>query len=273
MNPKFIQVKGHKIACYESNSEGYPVIMLHGNSLSANTFRDQIENDLFSSYRIISFDFPGHGLSENAKDPEKMYTLSGYADLVAEFVKKLNVEQAVFVGHSLGGHVTLHSIEKLNNVIKGIAIFGTPPISIPMNMEVAYHPNPAFVLAFKDSLTKEELLQLAGSYINQNGSLLDEIAESISTTDPKMRIVMGESTGRGEFIPELEVLNNSGIPIAVLHGEKDSMINPAYFTSIKLKNFWRNSAQLIKDSGHCPQIEKPDVFNKILIDFLDDSIK
>lgn len=273
MKTQFLNFDGIKIAWYESKSEGYPVILLHGNSLSANTFRNQFENELFSSYRLITFDFPGHGKSEKAKNPEKMYTLFGYSDFLTEFVQRLNIKESIFVGHSMGGHIALHSIEKLNGVIKGIAIFGTPPVSMPMNMELAYHPNPAFALAFKESHTKDELTQLASSYINQNGSLLEEIAESIATTDPKIRRIMGESTGRGEFIHELEVLNKSGIPIAILHGEKDSMINPKYFSSIEVNNFWRNTTQIIEGSGHCPQLEKPEDFNKILIDFLEDIVR
>lgn len=272
MREQFITINEQKIAWYESKPEGYPVILLHGNSLSANTFRNQFESESLSNFRLISFDFPGHGQSEKAKDPEKMYTLFGYADFLAKFVQQLKIDEAIFIGHSMGGHIILHSIEKLNAVIKGIVIFGTPPVGIPMNMELAYHPNPAFTLAFKETHTKDELTQLAASYIHKKGSLLEEITESISVTDPKMRRIMGESTGRGEFVHELEILNKSAIPIAVIHGEKDSMINPKYFSSIDLKNFWRNEAQIIRDAGHCPQLEKPDEFNSILRDFLDDIV-
>lgn len=272
MREQFLTINEQKIAWYESKTTGFPVILLHGNSLSAKTFRHQIDSENLSGYRLISFDFPGHGESERAKEPEKMYTLFGYADFLTEFVQQLKIEEAIFVGHSMGGHITLHSIEKLNAVIKGIVIFGTPPVMVPMDMELAYHPNPAFALAFKDSLTQDELRKLAGSFINNNDLLIEEIAEYITNTDPKMRLIMGESTGRGEFIHELEVLNKSAIPIAVIHGEKDSMINPKYFSSIELKNFWRNEAQIIQNSGHCPQLEKPVEFNSILKDYLDDLI-
>lgn len=272
MKTQYLTISGQKVAWYESKPEGFPIILLHGNSLSANTFGNQFESESLSNYRLITFDFPGHGQSEKAKDPEKMYTLFGYSDLVAAFVNQLNIAEAIFVGHSMGGHVTLHSIQQLQEKMKGIVIFGTPPISIPMDMELAYHPNPAFALAFKDALTNDELLQLAGSFINNNDSLLEEIAATIANADPKMRLIMGESTGKGEFIHELEALNKSAIPIAVIHGEKDSMINPKYFSSIDIKNFWRKEAQIIKDSGHCPQLEKPEEFNRVLKDFIDDLI-
>jgi len=47
------------------------IFLLHGNSLNASLFMWMADSDLFSEYRIISIDLPGHGKSAKSDNPEK----------------------------------------------------------------------------------------------------------------------------------------------------------------------------------------------------------
>src|SRR3989304_7031405 len=113
MQHKEIQINGKKIAYYESDGKGQAVVMIHGTSLSSLSFRKQFESPLGERYRLIAIDLPGHGMSDNALEPEKTYTLPGNADILVSFVKQLGLQKAVFVGWSLGAYVTLEAADRL----------------------------------------------------------------------------------------------------------------------------------------------------------------
>ena len=130
MNKKIVSVGNQLIAYYDTPSEGLPVLMLHGNSLSSDTFLAQFENEALSEFRLITFDLPGHGDSAPAPDPEKGYSLPGFSTLLPGFIEELGIAGCVLVGHSLGGHIILDSLPEIQTA-KGIMIFGTPPIELP----------------------------------------------------------------------------------------------------------------------------------------------
>ena len=54
---------------------GQTVVLVHGNSLSARTYKMQFKSKMAEKYRLITFDLPGHGNSEVAKDPATMYSI------------------------------------------------------------------------------------------------------------------------------------------------------------------------------------------------------
>ena len=59
MRQKSIQFDGVKVAYYESDDKGKPIVFVHGNSLSAAIFVKQfIDPILVEKYRIIAIDLP-----------------------------------------------------------------------------------------------------------------------------------------------------------------------------------------------------------------------
>ncbi len=58
------------------------------------------------------------------------------------------------------------------------------------------------------------------------------------------------------------------MPIAVLNGAEDPLINLDYLDSISFKNLWRGQCQRIAGAGHAPFLQKPTVFNEMLNEYL-----
>lgn len=72
------------------------LLLLHGNSSSSKIFRHMLDSPtLTSQYRVISFDYPSHGASSNALNPEHDYTQRGYAELAVHILKHLRIESVV----------------------------------------------------------------------------------------------------------------------------------------------------------------------------------
>ena len=64
----------------ESGGSGTAVLMIHGNSSSGAVFRNQMTGPLGERYHLIAPDLPGHGDSGDAIDPDRSYSMEGYAD-------------------------------------------------------------------------------------------------------------------------------------------------------------------------------------------------
>lgn len=98
-------VEGAAIAYEESGSgDGLPLLFLHGWTSDRSTWRHQIP--AFSHrHRCIAIDLPGHGGSDPV--PGARYDIAFHAGRLAAFIAQLGLEDAVPVGHSLGGILAL----------------------------------------------------------------------------------------------------------------------------------------------------------------------
>ena len=88
MEPRMLQLGSQKIAYYESQGTGHPVMLIHGNSSSGLVYRHQIQGALGEKHRLVAIDLPGDGKSEPAAELSA-YGLPGYAAIVAAAAEKL----------------------------------------------------------------------------------------------------------------------------------------------------------------------------------------
>jgi pimeloyl-ACP methyl ester carboxylesterase len=106
MKTQKIDTPNGAIAVHESAGQGPPVVFIHGNSSSSRAFSRQLEGPLGRRLRLVAVDLPGHGKLADAKDPSA-YSLPGHARAVRAALDALGIDEAHFVGWSLGGHVAL----------------------------------------------------------------------------------------------------------------------------------------------------------------------
>ena len=265
---EYTSIINQKIAYSDNKADGQPLVFVHGNSLSSATFKHQLKDQTLSKYRLIAFDFPGHGDSSQAKEPEKIYSYAGFISVLLEFVDKLNLHEAVFVGHSLGGNVILDAVTRLPSA-KGFVIFGAPPISIPPDMGKYFLPNPVFPLAYKPDLTTNEINDLASAFVKKDIEIPGVIIEDIKRSHQEMRGYLGASLIPENLVNEAEIIENIDKPVAIFHGMNDQLVNGEYFKELNIPTLWQNEIKIIPDSGHCPQLENPEEFNLKLNEFLD----
>ena len=103
----FVEIDGLRIN-YIDEGSGTPVLLLHGWG-SSNAVYSGIINTLKGRCRLVAPDFPGCGGSDNMREP---WTLETYADFVLKFIKAVNLENPIMMGHSHGGRVTLYMTAK-----------------------------------------------------------------------------------------------------------------------------------------------------------------
>jgi pimeloyl-ACP methyl ester carboxylesterase len=83
---------------------GRPVLLLHGVTLSADIWHYQLDELARAGFRVLALDLRGHGRSEAGK---ARLTLARLAGDVEEVLRRLDLDDVVLVGHSMGGMVAL----------------------------------------------------------------------------------------------------------------------------------------------------------------------
>jgi len=86
----------------EGPRDGPVLMLLHGSNSSLQSWEPWVA-DLKRDHRVISFDFPGHGLTGPAKSG--VYTATSYLQIIEDVRKAAGVERAVVVGNSMGGYM------------------------------------------------------------------------------------------------------------------------------------------------------------------------
>lgn len=107
-----------RLACIQKG-EGIPVVLLHGFCERKEIWNHFIPA-LAKEAKVIAFDLPGFGKNK-ALDAD--ISIDYVAELVEIFLKSIEVRQAIIVGHSLGGYVTLALADQFPQLFSGLCLF------------------------------------------------------------------------------------------------------------------------------------------------------
>ena len=254
------------VAVRQTLGQKLPVLLLHGNSSSKDVFRHQMESRIGAQYRLIAMDFPGHGASGAAREPLRSYNFRGYADVALEVLEKLGIDHAVVLGWSLGGHVGLEMMTSFPGMI-GLMVTGAPPVGNTIEaIQAGFRPHPHLGLTGRLAFSDEEVDQFKAMTL---GSCADaDGADPVRRTDGRARALMFEHLLAGKASDQKRIAETSTIPLAVVNGADDPLVDTGYLTGLAFAKLWDRRCYLIPRTGHAPFLEAPEVFNQILARFL-----
>lgn len=106
----YLDINEYKIK-YKITGEGTDtVVLLQGWGTSCDIY-DSVAESISSKYRVIQFDMPGFGDSD---EPKEAWSVDGYADFFLELMQCLNIDKATLWGHSYGGRVIIKLLARDN---------------------------------------------------------------------------------------------------------------------------------------------------------------
>jgi non-heme chloroperoxidase len=114
---------------YKDSGTGQPIVFSHGWPLSADDWDNQMLFFGQRGYRVIAHDRRGHGRSSQTWDGNEMDT---YADDLAALTEKLDLKDAIHVGHSTGGGEVARYIGRhgTSRVAMAVLIGAVPPLML-----------------------------------------------------------------------------------------------------------------------------------------------
>jgi pimeloyl-ACP methyl ester carboxylesterase/disulfide bond formation protein DsbB len=258
------------VAVADTGGEGRPILFIHGNSACKEAFRNQFA-DFARDHRVIAFDLPGHGVSDNM-DPEAAYNAPAYAEIAEAVLDELGVAAPAVFGWSLGGYVALELAARGNVAVAALAIAGTSPLNVvPDDFAAGYNPDSHLVLAGKRYYSPQEARNFAGSATAPYSSDSAYMHKSFARTDGRARLFMMSRDGVTDWPRQMRMLREGKIPFAILIGSDDPFLNHAYIRDLPYGAIWSGKPYDIAEGKHAPFFNKAERFNEALRAFLRDA--
>src|ERR1700676_1216417 len=138
-----ITVKDGTTIYYKDWGKGQPIVFSHGWPLTADDWDGQMLFFGQRGYRVVAHDRRGHGRSTQTWDGNEMDT---YADDLAALTEKLDLKNAIHVGHSTGGGEVARYIGRHGSkrVAAAVLISAVPPLMVKTDKNPAGAPIEVF---------------------------------------------------------------------------------------------------------------------------------
>jgi pimeloyl-ACP methyl ester carboxylesterase len=256
-----VDIDGLRVA-FQRVGDGPPLVLLHGYvGDGPTTWRRQIEG-LSDEFTVVAWDAPGAGRSS---DPPETFGMAGYADCLAGFVERLNLERPHVAGLSFGGALALEFCRRHSAIpttlILASAYAGWAG-SLPA--EVAEQRlQQALVLA---DLSSDEfvgaLLPTMFSDATPKASV-DEFGATLRTFHPAGFRAMARASAE-DLRAALPLIN---VPTLLVYGDKD--VRAPLTVAENLHTAIPGSTLVVlPDAGHLCNIDAPEDFNRAVRTFL-----
>jgi non-heme chloroperoxidase len=214
---------------YKDWGTGQPIVFSHGWPLSADAWEDQMLFLTDRGYRCIAHDRRGHGRSSQPWDGNEMNT---YADDLAELVEKLDLKNAIHVGHSTGGGEVARYIGRhgTRRVAKAVLIGAVPPLMLKTSANPGGLPIDAFdqiragVLADRSQFFKDLTMPFYGA--NRPGA---KVSQGLRDSFWLQGMLAGHKAvydcikafSETDFSEDLKKFD---VPTLILHGDDDQIV-------------------------------------------------
>ncbi|SHF95423.1 Pimeloyl-ACP methyl ester carboxylesterase [Flavobacterium micromati] len=255
---KQIQFKNTQIS-FSDTGKGTAVVLLHG-FLENKSMWDFYIPEFAKKNRVIAIDLLGHGSTECLG---YVQTMEDNADAVHAVLLELRIRKAVFVGHSMGGYVTLAFAELYPDIIKGLVLLNS---SAKADSDERKINRDRAIKAVKQSFMNFVSLSIANLFSESNRERLSSEIEHVKKDALKTPLQGIVASLEGMKIrPDREILLHiTPFPKLLILGKKDPVLNyeetkdQIENTAVKLVTF---------PDGHMSHIENQDELLNVLLAF------
>jgi sigma-B regulation protein RsbQ len=237
--------------------DGRPMLFAHGFGCDQHMWRF-VAPAFAEDFRVILFDHVGAGASDlSAYDAEKYSTLDGYASDVLEICEALDLQEVVFVGHSVSSMIgTLAELREPER-FSALVMVGPSP---------RYIDDDQYVGGFGESDIQELLDSLDSNYLGWSSAMApvimgnpdrpelgEELTDSFCRTDPEIARRFATVTFLSDNREDLPRIST---PTLVLQCSND-VIAPLEVGEFVHKSVPGSTMRILEATGHCPNLSAP----------------
>ena len=268
----FVHVDGMRIHYQEFGDAAAPaVILVHGYTASSYSWRRSAPLIANAGFRVIAIDLVGSGYSDKPRYFE--YTIDAQARMITRFMDRLGIGAATIVGCSYGGAIAatiaLDSPERVDKLVLVDAVINDDLTSRPI-FRLASVPGVGEIvtpfLADSRAFTRRRshsTLAPANHHLITD-ERIDGILRPLHAADGHHSLLATSRNWHAERITRDAHLITQ--PTLIVWGEEDSVIpvRDGYTLRDSIPGL---RLLVIKDCGHVPQEERPDLFSKLVAEF------
>lgn len=259
---QFVEVNGAKIF-YQMSGQGQPMLLIHGYPLSGALF-SRVRGALSQKYQVITIDQRGYGKSTAPGVPDQIAT---YAQDALSVLDKLNVQQAIIGGHSMGGPVTLQMYNMAPQRFRGMILIDTnAAAALPMEAGlwqgfVTYVQQNGIDQKYVAALMKD---MLTGKTRMDQPELVTYLTEVIKAASKDAAIGGAKAlAGRPDFT---SILPQIKVPTLVFVGVDDPLY-PYEIAQMMQKAIPGSFLALIPSGAHAAIFGVPDASSKAILEW------
>jgi pimeloyl-ACP methyl ester carboxylesterase len=230
------------------NGSGEPLILIHGFCLTGTCFEKQVSL-LSDKFKVIVPDLPGVGASPYSEH----FSMEKCADELKHSLDREGIKNAVMIGHSMGGYVTLSFAKKYGSDLKGFGLLHSTAnpdnderkakrdqaVRVIMENGYEYYISrfipPLFAETFKDAETIQALIK--------DGIRTDSKAINAQLMAMKTRP------------SSIEFMKETDLPVLLLAGRNDSII-PVNDVMNQASLVKKGMTGILEQSAHMGMIEE-----------------
>ncbi|HEX8993099.1 MAG TPA: alpha/beta fold hydrolase [Anaerolineales bacterium] len=247
-----------------------PVVLVHGFSVPYFIWDLTVDALLAAGRRVLRYDLFGRGYSDR---PHVRYSLQLFIQQLDALLDSLGLAQVDLVGLSMGGVIAagfaVRSPERVRQLVL-IDPIGTDPMPLGPLYKAALLPGISeLVLSMVG--TGQMVESLASDFFDPSEvqQFKDRYQTQMQYRGFKRAIISSLRNKAVSGSPQIyEQLGRLNTPVLLVWGRQDHTLPLEQSASI-LRLVPRAQFEIIEDSGHIPNCEKPDVFHPILLNFLD----
>lgn len=245
------ELGGVRIWYRDSGGTGVPVIFLHAASGNSAMWEHQIQPFVAAGFRFIAYDRRGHGRSVAVDGPER----GSLARDLELLVKRLNLDRIHLVGTAAGGGVAfdyaLSFPQRLRSLVIANSLGGvTDPGYVAMGRRL--RPAPQF-----DALPVE-FRELGPAYRAAN-------PEGVARWTGLSR--SGSQPAGPLNRITFSALEGIKAPVLLITGDAD-LYTPPPVLKMFAQRIKGASSLIVPECGHSAYWERPDIFNRAVLDFV-----
>jgi pimeloyl-ACP methyl ester carboxylesterase len=201
---------------------------------------------------VYALDLPGHGRSSG----KGCDTIGGYAEAVVAFLDAAGIEQAVFVGHSMGGAIAQTLALDFADRVTGLVLVGTGA-----RLRVA----PAILEGVRSNFEQTVELITRFAWSPEAPPTLTELGQKmLLETDPD--VVWGDFAACDRF-DVIKQLGEIRAPTLVVAGSADQL-TPVKYACFLAERISEARCVIVEGAGHMVMLERPRAVMQAVQEFL-----